>query len=165
LQSTYNPTSNLIYIMNTSEILDKAKQIISGSERRNEKLQSICELLDEKVDVFDWTGFYLVAEDEENMLELGPYVGEATDHTRIPFGKGICGQAADTLKTFVVQDVNKANNYLACSIHVKSEIVVPILKEEKFVGELDIDSHTKDAISPELQTLCEEICKALAPIF
>lgn len=99
------------------------------------------------------------------MLELGPYVGEATDHTRIPFGKGICGQAADTLKTFVVQDVNKANNYLACSIHVKSEIVVPILKGEQFVGELDIDSHTKDAISPELQTLCEEICKSLAPIF
>ena len=99
------------------------------------------------------------------MLELGPYVGEETDHTRIPFGKGICGQAADTLKTFVVQDVAKADNYLACSLHVKSEIVVPIMKGEQFVGELDIDSHTKDAISDELQILCERICDELKHIF
>ncbi len=148
-----------------SETLKEAKSIIHSDKSKNEKLQEICELLDRDVKVFDWTGFYLVAEDEENMLELGPYVGEETDHTRIPFGKGICGQAADTLKTFVVQDVNKAENYLACSIHVKSEIVVPIMKEDRFVGELDIDSHTKDAITPELQSLCEDICKELSAIF
>ncbi len=148
-----------------SETLSKAKAIINGDKTRDEKLLAICELLDDDVDVFDWTGFYLVAEDEENMLELGPYVGEETDHTRIPFGKGICGQAADTLKTFVVQDVKKADNYLACSLHVKSEIVVPIMKEGDFVGELDIDSHTKGAITPELQTLCEDICKDLSAIF
>ncbi|MFO7798397.1 GAF domain-containing protein [Rhodohalobacter sp.] len=148
-----------------SETLSKAKSIINGDKSRNEKLQAICELLDNDIDVFNWTGFYLVAEDEENMLELGPYVGEETDHTRIPFGKGICGQAADTLKTFVVQDVNKADNYLACSIHVKSEIVVPIMKEDQFVGELDIDSNTKDAITQDLQKLCEDICKELSAIF
>lgn len=148
-----------------SETLNKAKSVIKSDKSRNEKLQAICDLLDNDIDVFNWTGFYLVAEDEENMLELGPYVGEETDHTRIPFGKGICGQAADTLKTFVVQDVNKADNYLACSIHVKSEIVVPIMKEDHFVGELDIDSHTKDAITQDLQTLCEDICKELSAIF
>lgn len=148
-----------------SETLSKAKSIIKSDKSRNEKLQAICDLLDTDVDVFDWTGFYLVAEDEDNMLELGPYVGEETDHTRIPFGKGICGQAADTLKTFVVQDVDKADNYLACSIHVKSEIVVPIMKGEQFVGELDIDSHTKDAISDELKILCERICDELKHIF
>ena len=148
-----------------SETLNEAKSIINSEKSKDDKLQSICELLDRDVEVFDWTGFYLVAEDEENMLDLGPYVGEETDHTRIPFGKGICGQAADTLKTFVVQDVSKADNYLACSLHVKSEIVVPIMKESQFVGELDIDSHTKDAITPELQTLCEDICKELAIIF
>ena len=148
-----------------SKTLSKVKSIINGDESRTDKLQAICELLDKDVDVFNWTGFYLVAEDEENMLELGPYVGEETDHTRIPFGKGICGQAADTLKTFVVQDVAKADNYLACSLHVKSEIVVPIMKGERFVGELDIDSHTKDAITQDLQTLCEDICKELSAIF
>jgi GAF domain-containing protein len=151
--------------MDHSNVLSKAKSIINSDKKRDEKLQAICELLDSEIDVFDWTGFYLVAEDEENMLELGPYVGEETDHTRIPFGKGICGQAADTLKTFVVQDVAKADNYLACSLHVKSEIVVPIMKGEQFVGELDIDSHTKDAISDELQILCERICDELKHIF
>jgi len=151
--------------MDYSNILSKAKSIINSDKKRDDKLQAICELLDYEVDVFDWTGFYLVAKDEENMLELGPYVGEETDHTRIPFGKGICGQAANTLKTFVVQDVDKADNYLACSLHVKSEIVVPIMKGEQFVGELDIDSHTKDAITQDLQTLCERICNELKHIF
>jgi len=151
--------------MDHPNVLSKAKSIINSDKNRDDKLQAICELLDNEIDVFDWTGFYLVAEDEENMLELGPYVGEDTDHTRIPFGKGICGQAADTLKTFVVQDVGKADNYLACSLHVKSEIVVPIMKGERFVGELDIDSHTKDAITQNLQTLCERICDELKHIF
>jgi len=151
--------------MNHSEILLEARSIINGKGEREQKLLAICELLDSEVDVFDWTGFYLVAKNEANMLELGPYVGEATDHTRIPFGKGICGQAAETLQTFVVQDVKKADNYLACSIHVQSEIVVPIMKGDQFVGELDIDSHTKGAITPELQTLCEDICLELSKLF
>lgn len=151
--------------MKTESIFSQAKEIIYGDGSRENKLRAICELLDREVEVFDWTGFYLVAPDEERMLELGPYVGEATDHTRIPFGTGICGQAAETLDTFVVQDVKKADNYLACSIHVQSEIVVPIMKGEEFVGELDIDSHTKDAISPELKELCEKICKELASLF
>lgn len=151
--------------MNTTAILEDARSIINSDKTRNDKLREICELLDREVDVFDWTGFYLVAPDEERMLELGPFVGEATDHTRIAFGTGICGQAAETLDTFVVQDVSQADNYLACSADVKSEIVVPIMKGEKFVGELDIDSHTKDAMSTELKTLCEEICKDLSKIF
>jgi len=151
--------------MNTKTIFSKAVTIIDGEGTREQKLFALCELLDNEVDVFDWTGFYLVAPNEERMLELGPFVGEATDHTRITFGTGICGQAAETLDTFVVQDVSQADNYLACSIDVKSEIVVPIMKGERFVGELDIDSHTKDAITPELQKLCEEICVELSRIF
>lgn len=151
--------------MNTDAILKEAKEIIHGNGNRDEKLQAICELLDLKVDLFDWTGFYLADPDEERMLVLGPFVGEATDHTRIPYGTGICGQAAETLETFVVQDVTKADNYLACSVDVKSEIVVPIMKNDEFVGELDIDSNTKNAISPELTRLCENICKELPAIF
>ncbi|MEX0646214.1 MAG: GAF domain-containing protein [Balneolaceae bacterium] len=147
------------------KIFEQAQQIIYSDGSKENKLQAICELLDREIEVFDWTGFYLVAPDEERMLELGPYVGEETEHTRIPFGKGICGQAAETLDTFVVQDVNSAENYLACSIHVQSEIVVPIMKGDEFVGELDIDSHTKDAITPELTVLCEKICKELSSAF
>lgn len=151
--------------MNYESILKKVDNILERKQPRDEKLQSVCELLDQEVDVFDWTGFYLTSEKEERMLVLGPYVGEETDHIKIPFGRGICGQAAETLETFVVQDVNKADNYLACSIHVQSEIVVPIMKGDTFVGELDIDSHTKDAITPELEELCENICKKVSSIF
>lgn len=151
--------------MNSQAILQTTESIIHSDQTREEKLYKICQLLDENIDVFDWTGFYLASDTEKNMLEIGPYVGEETDHTRIPYGKGICGQAADTLETFVVQDVSKASNYLACSIDVQSEIVVPIMKDGEFMGELDIDSHTKDAITPDLQELCEKICKLLETIF
>jgi L-methionine (R)-S-oxide reductase len=151
--------------MDNQRILNETDRIINGEGDRDEKLQRIAELLDREVDVFDWTGFYLVADDEEKMLQLGPYVGEETDHTRIAFGTGICGQAAETLDTFVVQDVSKADNYLACSIDVKSEIVVPIMKGSEFVGELDIDSHTFNAMTVEIRDLCEKICRKLSVIF
>lgn len=151
--------------MNKETILNKVESIVNTDQKRDDKLRAICELLDREIDVFDWTGFYLTSPEEEKMLILGPYVGEPTDHIRIPFGKGICGQAAETLDTFVVQDVSKANNYLACSLDVQSEIVVPIMKGGEFIGELDIDSHTKDAITPELKELCEEICKKITSVF
>jgi L-methionine (R)-S-oxide reductase len=151
--------------MDTEKILKDTERIIKSTGSRDDKLKQIAELLDKEVEVFDWTGFYLVDENEEKMLKLGPYTGEETDHTRIAFGTGICGQAAETLDTFVVQDVSKADNYLACSADVKSEIVVPIMKEGKFVGELDIDSHTLNAITPEIKELCERICQKLPVIF
>jgi len=150
---------------NTEQILERAIDIVNTNLNRNEKLQQICVLLDREVDVFNWTGFYLASETEKNMLELGPFVGDPTDHLKIPYGKGICGQAAETLDTFVVQDVSKADNYLACSINVQSEIVVPIMKGSEFKGELDIDSHTKDAITDDLKILCESICNELPRIF
>lgn len=151
--------------MHKEAILNQVESIVNTDQKRDDKLRAICELLDEKIDAFDWTGFYLTSPEEDEMLILGPYVGETTEHIRIPFGKGICGQAAETLETFVVQDVSKADNYLACSLDVQSEIVVPIMKDNEFVGELDIDSHTKEAITPELKDLCEQICQKITPIF
>lgn len=153
--------------MNTEKlesIKERTFSIIESDLPLNEILLNLCILLDKEVPLFDWTGFYLTDPNDNKMLILGPYVGDETDHTRIPFGKGICGQAAETLETFVVQDVKSADNYLACSIHVQSEIVVPILKDGALFGELDIDSHTKNAISPELTHLCESICRKLETI-
>lgn len=132
---------------------------------RDQKLQQTCEILEENVEVFDWVGFYLVDPEADRELVLGPYVGEETDHTRIPFGKGICGQAAETNETFVIQDVSKEDNYLACSVHVKAEIVVPVKKNGEFVAELDIDSHTKDAMTQEHRKLLEEVCEITAVLF
>jgi GAF domain-containing protein len=96
---------------------------------------------------------------------LGPYLGAPTEHVKIAFGQGICGQAAERKETFVVQDVSKETNYLSCSIKVKAEIVVPIFKDEKIVGELDIDSHTANPFTEEDKTYLEKICEELKKIF
>lgn len=149
-----------------NRLLESVDDIIEqDKEDREAILQQICELLAEEVSTFDWVGFYFRDEEKERELVLGPYVGEPTDHTRIPFGTGICGQAAETEDTFVVQDVSEAENYLSCSIHVQAEIVVPVMKGGRFVAELDIDSHTRNSITERHQKLCEQICEKVAPLF
>ncbi|MBO8160469.1 MAG: GAF domain-containing protein [Thermosipho sp. (in: Bacteria)] len=102
-------------------------------------MKDICKLLFEKVPYYDWVGFYML--NNENLLELTEFVGEPTEHVKIPIGKGICGQAAERKITFVVQDVTRETNYLSCSPKVKSEIVVPMFKNGEVIGEIDIDSH------------------------
>ena len=121
-------------------------------------MQAICDLLHREVPHYDWVGFYLTDPAEERMLVLGPYTGAPTDHVRIPFGRGICGQAADSLRTFVVQDVNGENNYLSCSPFVKSEIVLPVLAQGVLLGELDIDSHTVAPFTPEDELFLGKVC-------
>ncbi len=149
----------------STDLLKSVDKIIKQNTDRNDKLKQICEMLHNEVDLFDWVGFYLVDPDADRELVLGPYVGEETDHTRIPFGKGICGQAADTLETYVIQDVSQEDNYLACSVDVKAEIVVPIMKGDQLIGELDIDSHTKDSLTEEHRKLLEAICKKVAALY
>lgn len=141
------------------------KTVDNPNKSRDEKLQDICRYLADEIDVFDWVGFYLVDPAADRELVLGPYIGEETDHTRIPFGTGICGQAAETNETFMVQDVSKEDNYLACSVDVKAEIVVPIKKDGKFVAELDIDSHTKDSLTEMHRQILEEVCNIITPLF
>jgi L-methionine (R)-S-oxide reductase len=136
--------------------------IISQSRSKQEILQKICELLHARVPYYHWIGFYLIDPNVKNELVLGPYVGEPTEHTRIPFGKGICGQAAERRETVLVQDVTQESNYLACSPVVKSEIVVPIFKKGKVVGELDIDSHKLAPFTQFDQDLLECICAKLS---
>ncbi len=136
-----------------------------NSQSRDAILQKICDLLAAEIPAFDWAGFYLVDENADRELILGPFNGEPTEHTRIPFGKGICGQAADSHQTFVVQDVNKEDNYLACSVDVKAEIVIPVMKDDSFVAELDIDSHTKNSITRKHKEMLEKICDITAELF
>jgi len=116
--------------------------------------------LAETVPTFNWVGFYLIDERDPQLLVLGPYVGAPTPHTRIPLTQGICGAAAATGETIVVDDVNADPRYLACSLDTKSEIVAPIYAEGRVVGELDIDSHTPAALSAEDRGLVER-CAAL----
>lgn len=146
-------------------ILQTARSIIQGSEARETKLQRICALLEAEVPHYDWVGFYLVDPAAPRELVLGPYVGAPTEHTRIPFGQGICGQAADTETTFIVQDVSQETNYLSCSPDVQSEIVLPIMKADKVIGELDIDSHALAPFTDVDRALLERICDQVATLF
>ena len=101
-------------------------------------------------------------DDADQALHLGAFVGAETDHVRIPYGRGICGQVAESGETFVVPDVHAQDNYLACSIETKAEIVVPVYKDGKLVGQLDIDSHKRDPFSPTDQAYLEQVCEAVA---
>jgi len=143
------------------DILKLSQGIIHSENSIEDKMQSICDLLNNKLENYDWTGFYR-ADIENRVLHLGPYTGETSDHTTIPYGKGICGQAAETEKTFLIDDVSAESNYIECSIHVKSEIVVPIIKDGIMVGQIDIDSNTPTAFTNEDQHLLEQICTELA---
>ncbi len=109
----------------------------------NTRLQEVCEMLKAEISYYDWVGFYFRNGDKEE-LKLGPYAGAPTDHTIIPFGKGICGQVAVSNTNFVVPDVSAQDNYIACSISVKAEIVVPLFVNGKNIGQIDIDSNTPD---------------------
>lgn len=143
-------------------ILERAVRVLDAEPTRDTKLGAIAALLSREVPHFDWVGFYLVDPESPRELVLGPYVGAPTEHTRIPFGRGVCGQVAESRETMIVQDVTAEANYLACSLDVRSEIVVPILAGGAFVAQLDVDSHVVSAITEDDRALCEGICAALA---
>jgi len=129
----------------------------------DERLQAICETLKTNVSYYDWVGFYFKNGDKQE-LKLGPYAGAPTDHTIIPFGKGICGQVAVSNENFVVPDVNAQDNYIACSISVKSEIVVPLFINGENVGQIDIDSETPDPFTDADERFLEFVNKGVAQI-
>ncbi len=126
-------------------------------------LQKICDLLRENIPYYDWVGFYFRNEEKEE-LKLGPYSGEPTGHIIIPFGKGICGQVAVSNKNFVVPDVHAQDNYIACSITVKSEIVVPLFVEGENIGQIDIDSNTPDPFTKKDERFLEFVNTQIAQI-
>lgn len=129
----------------------------------DEKLKKVCQLLDQEISYFNWTGFYFKNGDKEELI-LGPYVGAETDHKIIPYGRGICGQVAVSNETFVVPDVNAEDNYLSCSIDTKAEIVVPIFKNGENIGQIDIDSHSINPFTDEDRELLEWLCKEVGNI-
>ena len=119
-------------------------------------MQGVCQLLHERMLKYNWVGFYMLeAGTQPPVLVLENFVGAMTPHTRIPLNQGICGAAASSGKTIVVDDVSKDSRYLACSLETKSEIVVPIFVKGQVVGELDIDSHFAAAFGADDQKLVQ----------
>ena len=147
-----------------SDLLGRVEEIVGGRGSATEKMGKICRLLADSVEYYDWMGFYLVSPEREKELVLGPFVGEPTEHVNIHFGEGICGQSAETKKIFVVQNVCEVTNYLSCSPKVQSEIVVPMLREGDFIGEVDIDSHELGPFSEEDEKFLSSIASLVARI-
>jgi GAF domain-containing protein len=140
----------------------KITTIISNTtQSKEEKLLGICQLLHDSIDYYNWVGFYF-ANHEKQTLHLGPYVGATTDHTVIPFGKGICGQVAVSNQNFIVPDVATQDNYIACSLTVKSEIVVPIFANGVNIGQIDIDSHVLNPFTENDERFLEFVNEQIA---
>jgi L-methionine (R)-S-oxide reductase len=141
--------------------LEAVEAIVERGGEADDVLRAVVEALHDRVGHYSWVGVYLVEGDE---LVLGPWKGpEATEHVRIPVGQGICGAAAASGETEIVDDVNADPRYLACFASTRSEIVVPIAYEGKVVGEIDIDSDLPAAFGEEDRGLLERVARLIAP--
>jgi GAF domain-containing protein len=151
-------------ISKNEDIKKELHQLALAATSADHLMSGLVKLLHERMLKYNWVGFYLLeqplAATPPPMLVLGAFQGAMTPHTRIPLNQGICGAAASTGKTVVVDDVSKDPRYLACSLETKSEIVVPVFVRGKVVGELDIDSHFPAAFTAEDRELVE-YCAAL----
>ena len=146
------------------DLKPKVKIIINKDHVSVDKrLLEICSILETNISYYDWVGFYFKNGDKDE-LKLGPYVGDPTDHIIIPFGKGICGQVAVSNQNFVVPDVAAQDNYIACSISVKAEIVIPIFVNGENIGQIDIDSGTADPFTEADERFLEFVCQEVATI-
>src|SRR6202041_4033824 len=140
----------------TAELANQLNALAAGATSAQQLMEGITKLLHQKMLRYNWVGFYMLEkEGPQGVLVLGPFRGAMTPHTRIPLNQGICGAAASSGLTVVVDDVNQDPRYLACSLETKSEIVVPVLVRGRVVGELDIDSHFAAAFTSEHQDLVE----------
>jgi len=138
------------------EVRSELSDLAQNARTAEELMREMVKLLHDRMLKYNWVGFYMLeAGTEPPVLVLGAFEGAMTPHVRIPLNQGICGAAASTGQTVIVDDVSKDPRYLACSLETKSEIVVPVFADGKVVGELDIDSHFPAAFTPEHQDLVQ----------
>ena len=140
------------------ELIDSIRTAIASATTEEEILRTAAELIDAFSEHFNWTGFYMMRGD---VLEVGPYVGPVTEHTRIELNKGICGAAASQKQSIIVDDVRADERFLACSISTRSEIVVPLMDGEVCLGEIDIDSNQPSHFTPDDRTMLEQVAKVV----
>jgi GAF domain-containing protein len=138
------------------EVRNEVIELARTASNAQDLMQKMVKLLHERVLKYNWVGFYMLEPGAKPpMLVLGAFEGAMTPHVRIPLNQGICGAAASSGQTVIVDDVSKDPRYLACSLETKSEIVVPVFAHDRVVGELDIDSHFPAAFTPEHQQLVQ----------
>ena len=143
------------------EALDAIEQVVAGEPDSDEVLRQVVDLLHDRVPHHSWVGIYFV---EGDQLALGPWRGPAaTEHVRIPIGQGVCGAAAASGVTEIVDDVNADPRYLACFLSTRSEIVVPISYEDIVVAEIDIDSDVPAAFGDDDRVFLERVAELISP--
>jgi len=138
------------------DVRQEITELAQSARTAQELMHRMVKLLHERMLKYNWVGFYMLEPGAQPpMLVLGEFEGAMTPHTRIPLNQGICGAAASSGQTVVVDDVSKDPRYLACSLETKSEIVVPVFVHGSVVGELDIDSHFSAAFTAEHRDLVQ----------
>ena len=143
-------------------VREEVDQLNSESSTAAQFMDKLTRLLQEKMLKYNWVGFYMLEPGVvPPILALGHFQGAMTPHTKIPLNQGICGAAASSGKTIVVDDVRNDPRYLACSLETRSEIVVPIFVRGQVAGEFDIDSHFLSAFSSEDRELVEYCARAV----
>jgi GAF domain-containing protein len=147
--------------MNEISLKNQIVQLIEQESQAPRALQQLTELLVQQVDRVQWAGFYFMHAGQQQ-LHLGPFSGPATEHTVIPYGKGICGQVAASGQPFRVDDVSRQDNYIACSLSTQSEIVVPLYYQQELIGQLDLDSDTAHAFTAEDEQFLTDLLAILA---
>jgi len=141
--------------------LEAVDRIVNREAEADDVLRRVVDVLHDSFDHYSWVGIYLLEGDD---LVLGPWKGpQATEHVRIPIGQGICGAAAASGRTEVVDDVNADARYLACFPSTRSEIVVPISYEKRVVGEIDIDSDEASAFAEADRAFLERVALLISP--
>jgi GAF domain-containing protein len=144
------------------EVRNEVTVLAQAAPSGRDFMLGVCKLLHERMLKYNWVGFYMLEPGATPpALVLEAFVGAMTPHTRIPLNQGICGAAASSGKTIVVDDVSKDPRYLACSLETKSEIVVPIFVKGQVAGELDVDSHFPAAFGAEDQQLVQYCAEAV----
>jgi GAF domain-containing protein len=146
-------------MLTADQIVSEVGKMTVETADRDELLRTTVRLLKENLPHYDWVGIYLL---EGDTLVLHNYLGKPTDHTHIPIGLGVCGTAVATRRNQIIPDVTALDNYLACSLETRSEIVVLIRKGEMILGQLDIDSDKANAFGHSDEAMLNEIAGCLA---
>ena len=140
------------------QLVNDVRTAIADKESETDILRAAVELIDAFSDGFNWTGFYMM---RGGVLEVGPYIGPVTEHTRIELNQGICGAAASQKKTVLIDDVNADPRFLACSLSTRSEIVVPLMDGDICLGEIDIDSDQPSFFTEDDRRMLESVAEVV----
>lgn len=149
-------------MMTADEIVAQVEEIVDSSRQRDEVLRYAVQILKDEREHYNWVGIYLI---EGDMLVLHNYIGKPTDHTHIPIGIGVCGVAVAEGANQIVGDVTKVDNYLACSVETRAEIVVLIRRDGAIFGQIDIDSDLENAFTEEDEALLNRVADLLSRRF